>query len=207
MFKFDTASTDPHYIIQFTPNSGRNINTFNLKETITPNKANKFFKTQVEVSDLKDKTVFFAVAQNLAPSIWPAVNGTDKIPEARLFKIEAKGKLYALYGRISNTLPGNPFNAGLDWQVAPNSADHANSFRKTFFRVIKPGQGRANSRDGVLWQDNTNWKIYLTWFNKTQVPTSTQVENTGNNYLSVAAGERRNNGDIVYITVRISSMN
>src|SRR5262249_6098656 len=82
------------------------------------------------------------------------------------------------------TVPGMPFDSGLDYTTGPGDFSNTYSDRRRFFLVRNGGQL------GVVWQNNTNTSINLTWFGADRKsPTTVSLANPLGELLACATGD------------------
>ena len=197
MFKFSVPLKDSYSILKFTgsqPLLPEVIDTIDSGSIDGEN----FVRTEADVSGLTESTMFLAVGSDEILSVWPEANDGTTTQKATIFEIDgAYEKRLGLYAQLFDISPATPFLPASGWDGGPATNKHKYSFQKTFTRVLKP-----SGDDGVIWQDFSDWKIYVTWFLKSGHETI-ELPNPGDNYLVAAAGDGGLNGEIIYMTVSI----
>jgi len=196
MFKFSSPLAQSYDIIKYDPNGG----VFSHMDTITPTNADTFYQTTAEVWDLTASAIYFAVDSTNTPSIWPdAIAGTTT-RKATVFTLNTQGVQLSLKAQLFRVSPSLPFDPESGWNQGPDTHNHKYGFRKVFTRVVQS----AGAGDGVIWQDQSTWKIFLTWF----IPSghnTIELQNQGSDHLLIcAASDGGTNGDIIYLTVSAS---
>ena len=201
MFKFSEPLEESYSILKFTDSQPLVPGSFEVMDIIDSGSIDgeNFVRTQVDIYGLTESTIFLAVASDDIPTIWPeAEDGVTTTQKATIFEVEgAYEKSLGLYAQLFDISPATPFLPASGWNNGPEKHDHKYSFRKTFTRVLKP-----SGEDGVVWQDFSDSKIYVTWFSDSGHETI-KLPNPGDNTLVAAAGDGGLNGEIIYMTVSI----
>lgn len=181
--KFSTAATKNVYVFD-----GKK---FALRGTLTT-VANEYVKTNL----VADKAqIIVAVDAGVVVSEWPQLAGGIEagiVFENANFKIE--GYRYDL---SANGQPFDPMNqtANLAFSTGPASGSYRYGTYKRFFSVTN------GNIEGVVWQDATTYKVFVTWFAADLLSTTTTVLPFpgAKPVLEAAAGDGK--GSIAYMLV------
>ena len=148
----------------------------------------QFVMSSVEVFSITGPTIFVAIPSDDNISMWPDPPTGSTTKKATVFKT----KKVSLFAERFDT-EGVPFNPSSGFNHGPESHYHKYGFRKMFFRVK-----RATGEEGVVWQDQDNKNMYVTWVTSTGHSTI-ELQNPHSYALLAAAGNSV--GEIVYILV------
>ena len=146
----------------------------------------EFVDTNVDISGATSAAVYFVVPAATRVSAWHLSAGVER---ARLF-VSGGVALYAERFDVTKT-GATPFDAALDWNHGPSAHSHKYGTYKRFFRVIN-----ANDGEGVVWQDVTTGKVFLTWLDGSPMA---ELPNPGAAFLAAAASDGGAKGEVVYV--------
>ena len=154
----------------------------------------EYVTTDVRVSQLSGPKIYFVTPSNAKPSIYPDPPAGTTTQFAHIFtKTLNSDTQAALYAQLFDVSPKAPFKPSSGWNEGPDKHNHKYGFRRTFTRVVKMG----GSMEGVVWQDQSDWKIYVTWFTSTGHD-NVELPNPGSHYLVATAGDEEVSGHIIY---------
>ena len=144
--------------------------------TVESQGADKFVKTKL-FADAK-RTLVVAPA-SLRVSVWPQLE--DGVEGATVWQ----DSTFKITGRRYDVSVGQPYDPSVSFQKGPNYWGYRYGTPKYFFAVSK------NDVEGVVWQDATTSKIFLTWLSGDLLRAShIQLPTNGisNPILTAAAG-------------------
>jgi len=125
------------------------------------------------------------------PSGWPDAQKGTTIQKATVF-VDNELSL-GLYAQLVDITPIQPTELSSKG-YAPDTHEHKYGYRKLLMRVKK-----NESEDGVVWQDENDRKIYVTWFLSLGPSTIMLQDNT--EILMAAVGDGGKNGNIIFLTM------
>lgn len=196
MFKINSPTFETYTIYQFFDGVNGKPATFLEVEEFTAEDG-AFVTTDIAVSGLSEKKTYFAVPSNSKPSIYPDPPSGTTTQKIHMFtEILSDDTQAVLLAEMFDVSPESPFQPSQDWNEGPNQHNHKYGFRRTFTRVLMAG----GMTEGVVWQDQNDWKIYVTWIETTGHDTI-ELPNPDGHYLVAAASDGGKNGEIIYITV------
>ena len=193
VFKFDAGFETSYsiYKVVEAENPGE-ASVLTLVDEISPVTADHYVLTSA-IAPMNDGgvTTFYAVVpSNTDFSIWPPPSDGSTTRKATIFDEED----VALYAELFEEDGITPFDAATDYDSGPSSWTQKYGLRKHFTKVTKDNGGT----DGVVWQDQSDDKIFVTWENSSG-HSSVELPTPGDHYLAAAASN--NDGHIIYITV------
>jgi len=194
VFKFDAGFEASYNIYQV--DEGENPGeaaVLTLLEEISPVTTDHFVLTSV-IAPMNDggvTTIYAVVPSSVDVSIWPSPPDGTTTRKATVFDTTD----LALYAELFEEDDSSPFDASTGFNVGPSSWQYRYAIRKFFTKVTKDN----GATDGVVWQDQSDDKIYVTW--ETSSGHSTIELPTPNNHYLVAATSKPN-GNMVYITMK-----
>lgn len=197
MFRFNAPLESSYTILEYIPGLSGAPATFVSKSSVEPGADGEYVMTDVDISQLSGESIFTVVPSDNAPSIWPEAQDGTTTQKAQVFSLNAGGTQLGLFAQLFDVSPAMPFDPASGWPNPPDAHNQKYGFRRIFTRALKSG----GNDDGVIWQDQTDWKIYVTWFTSSGHDTI-ELPNTNSGYLFAAASDGGSNGDIIYITVR-----
>ena len=142
--------------------------------------------------------IFFVVPAIDLVSAWPAFPTTGLRVEATIFSKDGLS-LYAEVLGLQTEVFHSPFNPSINHAVGLDDHVHKYGYRKVYFPIVG-----ASGDEGIVWQDQTTFFIYVTWIgvgdDESAITIQLPENNSGNFYLLGAVSETTN-GDIVYMLV------
>lgn len=185
MFRIDSPMDGEYIVYKFVPSSPF---LFVFVGTFVPIDG-EFVMTDVDISELTEAEIFLTVHQNDTNSF--------SNQKTTIFQQNVDSQTQInLLAELFDISPAKAFQPATGWNVGPDDHLHKYGFRKVYSRVQNQGGGK----EGVVWQDQEDWTIYLTWFTA-QGHYSTALMNPGSHYLVAASDDGGVNGEIIYVTV------
>jgi len=140
--------------------------------------------------------IFFVVPAIDLVSAWPAFPTTGLRVEATIFSKDGLS-LYAEVLGLQTEVFHSPFNPSINQAVGLDDHVHKYGYRKVYFPIVG-----ASGDEGIVWQDQTTFFIYVTWIgvgdDESAITIQLPENNSGDFYLLGAVSETTN-GDIVYM--------
>jgi len=198
MFKVISPTSESYTVFQYVAGKNGGPASFIELEEFTA-KDGVFVSTDIAVNSLLEAKTYFIAPSDNKPSIYPNPPQGTTTQKVHIFtEVLNSDTQVALYADLLDVSPKSPFQPSVDWDEGPNNHNHKYGFRRTFTRALKEG----GLEEGVVWQDQNDWKIYVTWI-MDDGHNTIELPNPAEHYLVAAASDGGVNGQIIYMTVSI----
>lgn len=195
MFKINSPTFENYTVFQFFDGENGKPATFLEVEEFTAVDG-VFVTTDISVSGLSGSKTYFSVPSDNKPSIYPDPPSGTTTQKVHMFTQSLNKETQALLlAEMFDVSPASPFQPSAGWNQGPDQHNHKYGFRRTFTRALQFG----GSTEGVIWQDQNDWKIYVTWIESTG-HINVELPNPDGHYLVGAASDGGVNGEIIYMT-------
>lgn len=197
VFKFDAGFEAKYNIYEVVEaeNAGEAAILTKVDE-VTPDTVDHFVLTSVigPMNGGGVTTIYAVVPSSVDVSIWPSAPDGSTTRKATIFDTTD----LALYAELFEEDGIDPFEAKTDFNKGPSHWEHRYGSQKYFTKVTKDN----GATDGVVWQDQTSEKIYVTWETSSGHTTINLARSSG--HILVAAASN-SDGDIIYLTMKDTS--